>query len=111
VAVWVGFDKGRDLGLTGGEAALPTWARFVAATGLSGASFPVPGGLEKVKVCAQSLGLAGASCPLGLEDYSSHRPEPCAEHGGLLEQRAAQREAPAEGRPGVLERLRRRLGG
>ena len=30
VAVWVGFDKGKALGLTGGQAALPTWARFMA---------------------------------------------------------------------------------
>ncbi|MBI2072358.1 MAG: hypothetical protein HYT81_04855, partial [Gemmatimonadetes bacterium] len=32
VAVWVGFDDGRTLGLSGAQAALPIFARFITAT-------------------------------------------------------------------------------
>ena len=32
VAVWVGFDKGKALGLTGSQAALPVWSRFMATS-------------------------------------------------------------------------------
>jgi penicillin-binding protein 1B len=51
VAVWVGFDKGKPVGLTGSQAALPTWARFVAATGTSDTVPAAPSGLERVAVC------------------------------------------------------------
>ena len=45
VVVWVGYDKGKAVGLTGGQAALPTWARFVAATGTSNTLPAVPAGI------------------------------------------------------------------
>lgn len=32
VAVWVGYDKGKALGLTGSQAALPIWSRFMATS-------------------------------------------------------------------------------
>ncbi|MDP2310446.1 MAG: transglycosylase domain-containing protein [Pseudomonadota bacterium] len=54
VAVWVGFDRERTLGLTGSQAALPTWARFVAATGTSGTVAAVPSGVERADVCEQT---------------------------------------------------------
>jgi penicillin-binding protein 1B len=32
VVVWVGFDQGRKVGLTGAAGALPAWARFVSGS-------------------------------------------------------------------------------
>jgi membrane carboxypeptidase/penicillin-binding protein len=50
----VGFDKGRKVGLTGGEAALPTWARFVAWSGTSGQQPKPPEGVEAAEVCVET---------------------------------------------------------
>jgi penicillin-binding protein 1B len=51
-AVWVGFDDGRPLGLTGARAALPIFGRFlIGALGAQGGSeFPQPPGLESVAI-------------------------------------------------------------
>ena len=54
VAVWVGFDKGRAVGLTGSEAALPTFARFVAGSGTLGGAFSVPAGVVSGRFCADT---------------------------------------------------------
>ena len=52
VAVWVGFDKGRNLGLTGSEAALPTWSRFVSWSGTAGpGSFSPPSTVVSMAFC------------------------------------------------------------
>lgn len=56
VVVWVGFDTPASTGLTGGVAALPTWSRFVAGTGLDGVIPPVPDDVIQVEVC-ESTGL------------------------------------------------------
>jgi len=53
-AVWVGRDKGENLGLSGGRAALPTWARYMAATGTVKGVFPRPEGLREVTICRES---------------------------------------------------------
>ena len=55
VAVWVGFDRGQNLGLTGGKAALPAWARFLDRAGIQGDLPPPPDGLVEVEICAESL--------------------------------------------------------
>jgi penicillin-binding protein 1B len=63
VAVWVGFDAQKPTGLTGGQAALPIWARFVSATGRDGVTLPVPEGVERVEVCVSSDAPAcGTAC-------------------------------------------------
>jgi penicillin-binding protein 1B len=54
VAVWVGHDRGKDLGLTGAQAALPAWSQFVAGSGTAGRSFTRPKGLVQVTVCADT---------------------------------------------------------
>ncbi len=51
VAVWVGHDKGRSLGLTGGQAALPAWSRFMAGSGTVKGTFPMPDGVETGEAC------------------------------------------------------------
>ena len=57
VGVWVGFDDGRSLRMTGASAALPIVARFLqdAASDESWESFPVPDGITESYV-AQSDG-------------------------------------------------------
>jgi penicillin-binding protein 1B len=70
VAVWVGFDDGRSLGLSGSRAALPVFARFMAgATGRTGETgewgsrgFRAPEGLEIVEVDPVTGLRAGPGC-------------------------------------------------
>lgn len=71
VAVWVGFDDGRSLGLPGARVALPIFARFmVAATGRygekgrwAGSRFDPPAGLEVVYIDPMTGLRAGLGCP------------------------------------------------
>jgi len=63
-AVWVGFDDGKPLGLTGARAALPIFARFlIGALGPEGgSSFTEPPGLDRVAI-HEATGLrAGFLC-------------------------------------------------
>jgi penicillin-binding protein 1B len=52
VGVWVGYDDGRSLGLSGADAALPIVARFLERADLEdqGESFPVPDGIVMAAV-------------------------------------------------------------
>ena len=65
VGVWVGFDGGAKLGLTGAEAALPIFATF--AKGALARSlprpFPVPKQIEVVEVDPVTGLRAGPACP------------------------------------------------
>ena len=86
VAVWVGRDEG-TLGLSGSRAALPIWARFVAASGTSGGSFRRPEGLEAVTLCSESGRLAVDACPATYDDLfpTGDLPEDrCDLHGAPL---------------------------
>lgn len=51
VVAWVGRDHNEPLGLTGSQAALPAWARFVAWTGTSDAVPAPPDTVEQAEVC------------------------------------------------------------
>ena len=114
-AVWVGFDKGRSHGLSGAGAALPIWARFMAASGTTRGSFRHQAALEEVVLCAESLLPAAQDCP---ERYTEHFPKDqvpsgsCPLHSSRREaRRAAEQgeEEPARDRQGVLQRLRERM--
>lgn len=49
--VWVGFDDNRPVGLSGAEAALPIWVRFVRAYGRgTRTGFPEPDGVTEARV-------------------------------------------------------------
>jgi penicillin-binding protein 1B len=78
VAVWVGYDRDKLVGLPGSQAALPTWARFVSATGTSGAIPSAPTGVEKVDVCVDTDLPPCADCTATRPEYFSagHVPEP-----------------------------------
>ena len=70
VAVWVGFDKGRDLGLTGAQAALPIWARFVAGSGrMSPTGVVPPESVVAVSLCVGTGAVAAPACPETVDDW------------------------------------------
>ncbi|MBX2799034.1 MAG: transglycosylase domain-containing protein [Myxococcales bacterium] len=85
VAVWVGRDRG-TLGLSGSRGALPTWARFVEASGTQHIPAPsVPGGLQSVELCATSGLPARDVCDETVQELFSVGSVPddkCDEHGG-----------------------------
>jgi penicillin-binding protein 1B len=68
VAVWIGFDDNKQLGLTGADAALPAWTEFVREAvelrpDLGGEAFARPAGITFVEVDPETGLLATASCP------------------------------------------------
>jgi penicillin-binding protein 1B len=68
VAVWIGFDDNKQLGLTGAEAALPAWTEFVSNAvelrpDLGGEAFSRPAGIAFVEVDPETGLLATTSCP------------------------------------------------
>jgi penicillin-binding protein 1B len=67
-AVWVGFDDNEQLGLTGGEAALPIWTAFMKAAldlrpELGDKSFAQPDDVTFVEVDPDTDQLATGACP------------------------------------------------
>ncbi len=81
VVVWVGHDKGKDLGLTGGEAALPMWSRFVAGAGAGGGAFARPDGLVQVSVCRATGLPPGDDCAETVDAWFTEGHEPQAPSG------------------------------
>ncbi len=68
VAVWIGFDDNKQLGLTGAEAALPAWTQFVKGAvelrpELGGESFARPAEIIQVDIDPETGSLASATCP------------------------------------------------
>jgi penicillin-binding protein 1B len=66
--VWVGFDDGEELNLTGAESALPAWVEFVRRAvelrpELGGQSFERPASIATVEIDPETGLLASASCP------------------------------------------------
>ena len=64
-AVWVGYDDNRALGLTGSQAALPIWTRFMkaAVSGKEKERFIAPEGITHVDIDPASNQRAGPNCP------------------------------------------------
>jgi penicillin-binding protein 1B len=106
VAVWVGRDRG-TLGLSGSRAALPTWARFVRASGTNRGAFEVPAGLTSVELCVADSQPPCPGCdrvedelfPAGEEPVANCSPVPAAfsEFGERLGALFKRRDAPVQG--------------
>lgn len=65
---WIGFDKTEDVGMTGGEIALPLWTEFMQKAislrpELGGADFVRPKGLVTIEIDPETGMLADANCP------------------------------------------------
>jgi membrane carboxypeptidase/penicillin-binding protein len=90
VGVWVGFDGGATLKLTGAQAALPIWVDFFrkAVPALS-VDFPVPPGIVIRAIDPRTAQLATTTCPDSLEESFMEGTEPtlfCDIHNpGMLE--------------------------
>ncbi|MBX7221850.1 MAG: PBP1A family penicillin-binding protein [Blastocatellia bacterium] len=73
--VYVGFDDNSQLGITGGQAALPIWVDFMKRAlavrpELGGDTFPEPpDGLDKVKVELTTGLLSTEACPESIDEY------------------------------------------
>jgi penicillin-binding protein 1B len=63
--VWVGYDDNRPLGLSGSEAALPIWTRFMKAAleGREKVGFTAPAGVAVVELDPATGRRAKSSCP------------------------------------------------
>jgi len=89
VVVWVGNDDNHDLGVTGGEAAVPIWTDFVKRAlelrpDLAAARFPVPSGVQTVEIDTDNGMLASEFCPHRQKMLVSYSliPPACIEHSG-----------------------------
>jgi penicillin-binding protein 1B len=59
VGIWSGYDDNKQIGLTGGVVAAPTWARFMQCAqdyiGNPGSTFTMPDSVEKVRLDKDTL--------------------------------------------------------
>jgi penicillin-binding protein 1B len=62
---WLGFDDNDVVGLSGGQAAVPIWTRYMQAVtaGQTDADFAQPAGIAMVEMDETSGGVAVAQCP------------------------------------------------
>jgi penicillin-binding protein 1A len=85
--VWAGVDERRSLGkgVTGSMAAIPVWvdAMITLHKGVPVEDFRRPEGTKALNICAQSYGLATASCPKTKVEYFlvGSPVEACTIHG------------------------------
>jgi penicillin-binding protein 1B len=85
-AVWVGYDDNQPLGLSGGQAAVPIWTRFMrrALAGRPNQPFEVPDGIAFVDIDKDTGQRATANCPRVYSEafLVGHEPtESCQTHG------------------------------
>ena len=83
--VWVGYDDNQPLGLTGSQAALPIWTRFMksAVSGRETGVFEPPSGVTFARIDPETGQLARVSCPSGQSETFITGTEPpsfCARH-------------------------------
>jgi len=108
VVVWVGHDDNHDLGLTGGQAAVPIWTDFVKRAlelrpDLAADRFQVPSGLETIEIDSDSGMLATEFCPHRqriLVAYSLIPPE-CIAHQGSYSAYESEEVSPEKEPPSV----------
>ena len=102
VAVWVGFDKGKDLDLSGAKAALPIWADFVSASGhMTPLEMPVPESVVQVPVCSESGFIAVSECESTVSGWFPEGVEP----GDVCDLHGIEHAGPAS----IIKELRKRL--
>jgi penicillin-binding protein 1B len=103
--VWVGFDDGEELGLTGADSALPAWVEFVRRAAelrpeLGGQKFQAPDSMMSVEIDPETGALATSSCPQRERVALSPAFLPdhdCVLHGETLKMLASLDDAQADG--------------
>jgi len=93
-AVWIGVDDpavSLGEGMSGARAALPIWANFMKTAydslGWEIADFPMPDGVVKLNICADSYLKANPSCPRVIQEVFRVEDAPldeCKVHGGFF---------------------------
>ena len=83
--VWVGYDDNRKLGLTGSQAALPIWTRFMkaAVSGRAKGSFAPPSGITHARIDPTNGMIATPACPNARAEVFLTGTEPrrlCSQH-------------------------------
>jgi 1A family penicillin-binding protein len=86
--VWVGYDQPRPIGLTGAQAALPIWTRFMqqALEGDAVSSFTPPSGVVSRRIDPSSGTLASWKCADGVPEWflaGTEPTDPCSGRGLL----------------------------
>jgi penicillin-binding protein 1B len=86
---WVGFDDNDPTGLSGSDAAVPMWTRYMIAVtaGEKSTEFPVPPGIVFTEVDETSGGLVTPYCPRNVIVQSAFKAgteptHPCPTHAG-----------------------------
>jgi penicillin-binding protein 1A len=83
--VWFGYDQRRRIGklLTGGAIAAPVWTDFMmkATAGQADKEFPVPAGIEFVKICQDSGKLYDGRCLRWIDEAFAEGTKPAPEEG------------------------------
>ncbi|WP_150275770.1 transglycosylase domain-containing protein [Paenibacillus tepidiphilus] len=107
-AVWVGYDKGREISTTDGRRAAPIFAEFTekALENVPPKIFPIPDGVVSVYINPQSGKLATAACPeKELETFISgtEPKEYCDEHGEEGQASSGEEQTPAKAAPAEEE--------
>jgi penicillin-binding protein 1B len=76
--VWVGYDQPQSIGLTGAQAALPIWTRFMqqAMEGVAVSSFTPPSGVVSRRIDPSSGTLASWKCADGVPEWFLSGTEP-----------------------------------
>ena len=76
--VWVGADSGTSLRLTGAQAALPIWTRFIeqASAGRPTRGFRPPPGIVTARIDPTSGLRVSAGCPGGMDEVFIQGTEP-----------------------------------
>lgn len=82
--VWVGYDQPRSIGLTGAQAALPIWTRFMqqAMEGEAVSSFTPPAGVVSRRIDPTSGTLASWKCADGAPEWFLAGTEPIDQCNG-----------------------------
>jgi penicillin-binding protein 1B len=85
VGVWVGFDDGREVKLSGAQAALPIWTDFMKdVLPADSPDFPMPSGIVTKSIDPQTGQLATSQCPESVSEVFIEGTEPtlyCELHG------------------------------
>ena len=84
---WVGFDDNSPTGLSGSDAAVPMWTRYMlaATAGQPNADFAPPAGISIASVDKSSGGLGTSNCPANMVVQMAFKSgteprQPCAKH-------------------------------
>ena len=88
--VWVGFDNNQPIGLSGSQAALPIWSRFMkgALAGRPDKPFAVPPGISYALIDKETGRLALPNCPKTFQEAFLSGTEPqeyCDVHGSAID--------------------------